>query len=75
MCSVLSSSEWLADWEERASAFPWFERVSSAANIADGQSRDDCHLLPGVRREECDLRSLVFALQRFVPELSVSRGS
>ena len=49
--------------------------MSSAANIADGQSRDDCHLLPGVRREECDLRSLVFALQRFVPELSVSRGS
>ena len=28
--------EWLADWEERVSAFPWFERVS----IADGPSRD-----------------------------------
>ncbi|CAE6949411.1 unnamed protein product [Symbiodinium sp. CCMP2456] len=47
--------EWLACWEERHSTFPWFERVSSAANIADGPSRDSFDLLKGVQRDDCDL--------------------
>ncbi|CAE7836630.1 unnamed protein product [Symbiodinium sp. CCMP2592] len=67
-------SEWLSDWEERASSFPWFERVSSAANIADGPSRDDCSHLAGVRRDEIDLQSIILALQCFLPELSVGGG-
>ena len=31
----------IVDWEERAVVSPWYERVSSVANIADGPSGDD----------------------------------
>ena len=66
--------EWLAAWEERHSTFPWFERVSSAANIADGPSRDDFGILLEVQRDELDLPQLLLELQCSTPELATTRG-
>ncbi|CAE7356169.1 RE1, partial [Symbiodinium sp. KB8] len=51
--------DWLASWEERHSTFPWFERVSSAANIADGPSRGDFSILREVQRDDLDLPQLL----------------
>ncbi|CAE7430324.1 GIP [Symbiodinium sp. CCMP2456] len=66
--------EWLACWEEKHSTFPWFERVSSAANIADGPSRDNFGLLKGVQRDDCDLAMLILELQCGMPELATASG-
>ena len=66
--------DWLASWEERHSTFPWFERVSSAANISDGPSRNDFSILQGVQLDDLDLSQLLLELQCSARELATAGG-
>ena len=53
----------IVSWEEKAVVSPWYERVSSVANIADGPSRNDFSDLVGVPRSSLDVAALVAKVQ------------